>query len=110
MPQPPIGARFPSISALGGSGLDSLLPFRIPSWSPPMTWTSDKPSSPGWYWYREPGDFNMGKPCPAWVFGSFRSMYATVIAVHSPDPAARTVTKNIKDCEGEWYGPLEVPK
>ena len=71
-----------------------------------MTWTSDKPSSPGWFWYREPGDFNMGKPCPAWVFGSFRSMYATVIAVHSPDPAARTVTKNIKDCGGEseaWW-------
>ena len=68
-----------------------------------MTWTIDKPSSSGWYWYREPG-FNMDKPCPAWVFDSHQLIYVSLMAVHS-----EPVVKNVNDSSGEWSGPMEVP-
>ena len=68
-----------------------------------MTWTKEKPTKSGWFWYKHP-DLNMGKPMPAWVFDSHRLMYVRLMAVHS-DP----VDKNVKECEGEWYGPIEVP-
>ena len=40
-------------------------------------WTTDKPTTPGWYWYREPG-LNLDTPCPAWVFDVKPRLYATV--------------------------------
>ena len=72
-----------------------------------MTWTKDKPSSLGWYWYRQP-DFNMDKPMPAWVFDSHRLFYVQLMPVHEPSNAP--VAKNVKDYDGEWYGPMEAPK
>ena len=59
-----------------------------------MTWTKDKPSSPGWYWYRQP-DFNMDKPMSAWVFDSHRLFYAQLMPVH--ERSNTSVIKNVKD-------------
>jgi len=65
--------------------------------------TSEKPSPPGWYWHREPR-FNMDKRMPVWVYDSYRLFYANLLAVHS-----EPVVKNVRDCQGEWAGPMEMP-
>jgi hypothetical protein len=40
-----------------------------------MTWTSDKPTQSGWYWYREAWK-NMDRSMPAWVFQTGKILYA----------------------------------
>jgi hypothetical protein len=35
--------------------------------SVPLSWTRNKPTRPGWYWYRERG-VNLDFPMTAWVF------------------------------------------
>jgi hypothetical protein len=76
-----------------------------------LEWTNEKPTADGWYWYRKPG-FNMGKPCPAWVYvvrhdrgGGGQIVYVHLMPPHDREP----VTKRVSDCNGEWAGPMEVP-
>ncbi len=46
-----------------------------------MTWTLQKPTKPGWYWYREPG-LNLDKPMPAWVYQSGQVLYVKLCGAH----------------------------
>ena len=51
-----------------------------------MTWTSEKPTQPGWYWWR----LEQGKP-------------EMIVEVRDP--------RYLEDLrEAEWAGPLEKPK
>ena len=63
-----------------------------------MQWSTDKPTEPGWYWWRS-------------KYGIVR-----IVQVHSwPNPKAGLsfwlpdVNHNVDTTEGEWAGPLEQP-
>ena len=62
-----------------------------------MTWTTEKPTKPGWYWYRgECGGH-------------------TVKVIHYIDDdgdgpyLATSEDLNLTDLDGEWAGPVEPP-
>lgn len=64
------------------------------------TWTTDKPTKEGWYWYRENGQAAVIVQCYSidpiegpmlWEFGLEQDFHG----VNSP---------------GEWFGPLEIPE
>ena len=79
-------------------------PLEPPPMNPPqLTWTTDKPKAPGWFWYREPG-LNGDKPMTAWVFDSHKLFYAHLCAVHQ-----EPVVRQMNHCAGEWAGPMEPP-
>ena len=46
-----------------------------------MTWTMQKPTQPGWYWYREPG-LNLDKSMPAWGCLTGQILYVKLCGVH----------------------------
>ena len=65
-----------------------------------MTWTADKPTKEGFYWYRENGHAAVIVQCYSidpiegpmlWEFGLEQDFHGV-------------------DCKGEWYGPLEAPE
>ena len=68
-----------------------------------LSWTTDNPTKPGWYWYPHP-DMNMGKPMPAWVFDSHKVFYVNFLAVHE-----EPVVERLTDTRGEWAGLIEPP-
>jgi hypothetical protein len=72
-----------------------------------MTWTTEKPTTSGWYFYRESGK-NLDKPMVAWVFTSGKFIYVSLFLPHGQMPY--TETGQTKDFSGEWWGPVEVPK
>jgi hypothetical protein len=64
-----------------------------------MTWTTSKPTVPGWYWWRlsssgEPGVLKISQEH---IDNKNVYTFGTRILLHSEMP-------------GEWAGPLEVPK
>jgi hypothetical protein len=66
-----------------------------------MTWTTEKPSKPGWYWWRKVGH----KPEMLRVSGGYSNMIVSVML------STRVMSRPIEnDDEGEWAGPLEAPK
>lgn len=56
-----------------------------------MSWTTDKPTMPGFYWYRPIGD---GTP-------HVRHLNAQLMDTWSQE--------SVEELSGEWAGPLEVP-
>lgn len=73
-----------------------------------MTWTNDRPTEQGWYWYHEDG-INHNKPMPAWIFGTGgKRIYVDLCAVHERHDFART--RDITTCKGKWAGPMDVPE
>ncbi len=71
---------------------------------PEFTWSTDKPTTPGWYWYRESG-MNLGEPMRAWVFDSDHMFHAHLMPVQG-EPVEKELTR----CPGEWAGPIEPPQ
>lgn len=73
-----------------------------------MKWTREKPTVPGWYWYREPRRVGTDED-PQWLDpecvrvrinpgGAFAGFQGS----DSEDFVA--------DCHGEWAGPLSPPE
>jgi hypothetical protein len=62
-----------------------------------MNWTADKPTKPGWYWYRGGSDGH------------------TVKVLHFIDDdgdgpyIATSEDLTLNDLDGEWAGPVEPP-
>ena len=68
-----------------------------------MNWTTEKPAAPGWWWYRET---STSPPHPVRIFDTGGpQLYAWPV----DDRAASFVTKDLRNCAGEWAGPLEPP-
>lgn len=78
-----------------------------------MRWTKEKPTVPGWYWYREPG---------RWPHLQESDPQPYVLSVHRRDhwfekePAPLRVQEpfmdydhELDDFNGEWFGPIEPP-
>ncbi len=68
-----------------------------------MTWTSSKPTTPGWYWWREP-EHNDNTPEICHVYkdeqtGELRVFWTTDC----------TFADLLTEYDGEWCGPLELP-
>jgi len=60
-----------------------------------LKWTTDRPTKPGWYWFRCP---NIMRP-PEIV-----EVFSTGEQWHIDG-----VRNNVANLDGQWYGPLEVP-
>lgn len=74
-----------------------------------MTWTTETPTQPGWYWYHDP-EINLGKPMPAWVFDANKMWWVTLCAVHGTSGVHGTVgTHALSTCRGHWAGPIVPP-
>jgi hypothetical protein len=72
-----------------------------------VTWTSDKPTQSGWYFYRERGK-NRDKPMSAWIYTLGESLYLSMFVPHRYIP--RQENGQLNDFPGEWWGPVEVPE
>ena len=70
--------------------LDAALASPVPAWS------SEKPTKPGWYWYRPENNGLNSLMC--WV--STDGVVMFVMFKHS----------HIRDMDGEWVGPLQPPQ
>lgn len=68
-----------------------------------MEWTTDKPASFGWYWFKDP-ELNSGRAVPAWVYSA-----GQVTRVKVMMPTGTPQDKSPEDCNGTWFGPVEVP-
>ncbi len=71
-----------------------------------MTWTTSKPTVPGWYWYKEAGK-NVGLPMPASVFGN-SILYACRYGPH--ELLQFREAHRLDECPGLWWGPVSVPE
>ncbi len=83
---------------------------QIPSGAAPpvrLAWTFDKPTRPGWYWYKERG-VNLDYPMPAWVFDQPPFVCVLLFAVQERDKYRQV--KQVKEYAGEWWGPFGAPK
>lgn len=70
---------------------------------PTLAWTIEKPTTPGFYFYREDGEVYV---CEITKEG--KRLLCVVADVHPPDGIdPREMLENI---DGEWAGPLEVPE
>lgn len=73
-----------------------------------MKWTKEKPTAPGWYWYREP--WRLGPDEEQQV--SVRNVYVArdgELYVASEDPEGDADTL-VATNDGEWAGPLSPPE
>jgi hypothetical protein len=61
-----------------------------------LTWTTETPTVPGWYWWRN----NTGYEAVVNVV----RMPAGQLYFYVPD-----VSKSVESANGEWAGPLEPP-
>jgi len=65
-----------------------------------MTWTTEKPTRTGWYWYRPTPD---AEPYPVKIFDA-NLLY--VWPINDKVTEKENVTLRLADCSGEWAGPL----
>jgi hypothetical protein len=71
-----------------------------PAGAATMNWTTDKPTKPGWYWYRRSGSseallVHHGFACDQ------------IVELPGVDEPVTFRTENIDN--GQWAGPLEPP-
>lgn len=73
--------------------------------SQPLTWTTDKPTKPGWYWWKKSRQQKdgMGR-----VYFSNNGKGNLRIALDGKK--MRPEINTFSDDETLWYGPLEVPE
>lgn len=67
-----------------------------------MIWTTEKPTKPGWYWWRCRGVqcvVEIGTPQHVIQLSSGLSVWFTSGSV-----------RKLQDVDGEWAGPLEEPE
>ena len=58
-----------------------------------MTWTTEKPTKSGWYWWRRRGD----------------PFVLSVVEIEGQLFANGASVEELTDHDGEWSGPLEEP-
>lgn len=66
-----------------------------------MIWTHEKPTQPGWYWWRNTGLSVVGRTqvCKVSIYkGKYRAMF-----IDGERPL-------VADLAGEWAGPIEEPE
>jgi len=67
-----------------------------------MTWTNEKPTQVGWYWFRKDRD---SRAHPVKIYNA-----GVVFYLWPMDHYARAhVTVRLEDCSGEFAGPMEPP-
>lgn len=64
-----------------------------------MTWTNDKPTSPGWYWLR--ASKRGWRDCIMWVDEQDGELYIDVGDCDS---------EPIIEIDGQWSGPIALPE
>ncbi len=69
-----------------------------------MTWTAEKPTHPGWYWYRAAPN---APPYPVKVFDANQIVYVWPVNDHATKE--ENVTVRLSDTGGEFAGPMEPP-
>ena len=69
--------------------------------SPPLIWTKEKPSQPGWYWYRAK-DTDMPHPVKVYAIGL--SLYVWPLADEALVPTPQLLDQSV----GE-FASLELP-
>lgn len=62
------------------------------------TWTTEKPTTPGWYWWSR-----KGRPL---VCSVYRDEYDKMLYVMFPEDSVRRVA----DQDGQWAGPIAEPE
>ena len=72
-----------------------------------MTWTTNKPTASGRYWYKEVGK-NTDLPMPTWVFDTSGILYACRYGAH--EIFMFRETHRLDECPGLWWGPISVPE
>lgn len=60
-----------------------------------MRWTSEKPSKPGWYWWRNMQSDPPEPPQPVEIYWVNHLVYGPML--------------HVSRFEGEWAGPIELP-
>jgi hypothetical protein len=68
----------------------------------PLDWTTNKPTRPGWYWYR-PTSNVAGYPVKV-----FDAKILYVWPINDRVTEKKNVTMRLSDCSGEFAGPLEA--
>ena len=77
-------------------------PLEPPPMNPTqLTWTTDKPTNAGWYWYRPASDQDIEVVQIARPHGENLHIYM----LGDPDRCP-----SYQQVEGEWAGPLEPPR
>lgn len=69
----------------------------------PLRWTKDKPTVPGWYWWRRPGH----NPALAQVFGPNTGLVFWL--PDKDDERSDSIGVSAAYADTEWAGPIEPP-
>jgi hypothetical protein len=71
-----------------------------------MSWTKDKPTQPGYYWYRRHmnQDVRMLLVEIARMYPRYKDELMASYTTHEYEPMS------LETLDGEWQGPLEVPQ
>ena len=73
-----------------------------------LTWTQQKPNTPGWYWMLSPGGSNNLPTIVQIVFDPEAHRWLTLIpACHYPKTSGKEF--ELQQLDAVWAGPLEVP-
>jgi hypothetical protein len=67
-----------------------------------MTWTTNKPTKVGWYWYRKDPHSHAH---PVKIYDAGIVLYLWPL----DDYAKAHITVKLDDCSGEFAGPMEPP-
>ena len=68
----------------------------------PLTWTTNKPTQPGWYWWRNKPGAEKIERVQLFDFVWLKEPYLGVETQYARYPVSTII--------GEWAGPLEPPK
>lgn len=70
-----------------------------------MKWTSEKPTKPGWYWYRR-------GPALGWCVVTVDHLitWANRCLVDTPQLVVIDFAVPLDEMGGQWAGPLEEPQ
>ena len=75
-----------------------------------MIWTTEKPSCPGWYWWKPEGESNL-RPELCWVFyDRIDHECMRVVFYHWNGEVSQTIKLNQFLHTPKWAGPIPEPK
>jgi hypothetical protein len=73
-----------------------------------LTWTQQKPNTPGWYWMLSPGKSSNLPTIVQIVFDSGNHRWSALVpASHYPNTSGAEL--DLRSIDAMWAGPLEVP-
>ena len=72
-----------------------------------MTWTTEKPSKPGWYWWRDLSALEATASCMVvYVYEGIGDKFGPMLFVQR-DGSYGDI-RPVRDVKGEWQGPIEA--